>query len=122
MFYLTQEETAGTGDLTVDYISFDSRGKDSSGDNCDYCFFCTGKCDPIFKICLRYGHSTTTFYCSSSGTVSPKISTGEYVNTDKVTFGATIGGTVNPVVYSTNNQFDVSTYKLINIITVITLF
>ena len=41
------------------------------------------------------------------------LSTGEYANTNLVTFGSSIAGTANPVVYSTNNQFDVSGLILI---------
>ena len=41
------------------------------------------------------------------------LSTGEYTNTNLVTFGSSIAGTVNPVVYSTNDQFDVSGLILI---------
>ena len=115
IFVFTQEETVGSGELTIDYVSFDSRAKDSDGNDCDLCccFFCSQYCDPIFKICLRYGHSTSTFFCSSSGVVNPQIQSAEYTDTNKVIFGTSINGRVNPVVYSTNNQFDVSILLLL---------
>ncbi|KAI6661003.1 Phosphatidylinositol phosphatase PTPRQ-like isoform X5 [Oopsacas minuta] len=100
------EGTLGTGKLTVNYKTYDTKGRDSGGSNCDYCIFCYSPCDPIFRICLRFGHTTSTFTCSSSSVVNPKITSGEYSSTDYVTFGTSIGGTTNPVVYNTDNTFD----------------
>ena len=98
------EGTYGSGILTIEYKYFDSRGRDSNGDYCDI----SGDCDPIFEICLRYGHGSLSaiFDCASNGTVSPQIYSEAYSNETIVTFGSIIGESVNPVVYITNNQFD----------------
>ena len=47
---------------------------------------------------------------SSPGIVSPQIMTTRYLNTNYIQFGTTFEGTkiTNPVVYATDNQFDVS--------------
>ena len=83
-------------------------GRDSSGAYCDYCLFCYSPCDPIIEICLRFGHTTSSFRCSDSSVVDPKITTNEYANTDTVTFGSPLDGNTNPVEYSTGNSFNVS--------------
>ena len=83
-------------------------GRRSSGDYCDLCISCYSPCDPIFEICLRFGHTTSSFRCDDTSVV-PKIYTPEYVNTDAPTFYSPIDGDIiNPVAYSTDSSFNVS--------------
>ncbi|KAI6655488.1 Phosphatidylinositol phosphatase PTPRQ-like isoform X5 [Oopsacas minuta] len=103
-FYL--KGTTGTGKLTINYIDFNTKGRDVNGAYCDHCLFCYNPCDPFFKICLRYGHSTYTFACNSGSTTPPEIITDYYTDLDFVEFGTTLGEVTNPVEYSTENSFD----------------
>ncbi|KAI6648047.1 Phosphatidylinositol phosphatase PTPRQ-like isoform X2 [Oopsacas minuta] len=98
--------TSGTGKLTINYIDFDTKGRDIDGAYCDLGLFYYNACGPLFKICLRYGHSTSTFDCNSGSSTFSEIITDYYTDTDFVTFGTSLGEVTNPVEYSTENSFD----------------
>lgn len=111
-FTVIQEETTGSGQLTVNYVDFNTKGRKYDGVNCDGCLFCYNPCDPIFHICSRYGHSIGIFTCNSDGIIQPTIGTENYPNTDLVSFSGNIGGVDNPVMYPTDDQFNVNYFSM----------